>query len=133
MPKPPKLIEPLEPPQPIEFLISNHHYNAHILRKENCLLFAQPNVVLKAGAAIVMSNEGLVKSKNLKVREIKRVKIHLHTDLVWVWINERNLHQDEVIAFAKKLGYSSKVNLAQAYVDSNDAINFEWKGRLLFF
>lgn len=133
MPKPPKLIEPLEPPQPIEFLISNHYYNAHILRTENCLLFAQPNVVLKAGSTIVMSHEGLVKSKNLKVREIKRVKIHLHTDLVWVWINERNLHQDEVLAFAKKLGYSSKVNLAQAYVDSNDAINFEWKGRLLFF
>jgi hypothetical protein len=133
MPKPSKIIFPTEPAKPIEFPISKLHFQAHIQRTENCLLFADSSIILKSGQRIEMINKALSRNKLLVVKELKKVKIHLHTDLVWVWINERNLHQNEVLSFAKMMGYGSKVELAQAYITNENKVPYEWIGQLIHF
>jgi hypothetical protein len=133
MPKLPKTNLPVEPAKPIEFPISKLHFQAHIQRTENCLLFANSSIILKSGQRIEMINKALSRNKLLVVKELKKVKIHLHTDLVWVWINERNLHQNEVLSFAKMMGYGSKVELAQAYITNENKVPYEWIGQLIHF
>ena len=128
--------------EPENYFMPEIHFNALKSRTKDCFLYDLTEKVepkskkatpLFPGKKLDIHNEDDLIGEFFSVVVTKtfNIKLHRHSDLVWVWQEGFLLHQQAIAELANELGYPDKQAMAKACVPSDK--EEEFKGQLVHF